>query len=169
MTFPAPTQRPKILRKVTVKNMRLGSSPNDELTASGTLFASFGLPRELSGLTPFLDIRRLWPDTLVFDGLPPPAHVSGIRSQAGATRPLPPLPDPLPEGAFARILPRDWLDASMLPDNGDEDDGVRVRWVTAQIIDVPLEILPGREEEFQVFVRKVSIRIIHTPLVEPCA
>jgi len=154
ITFPAPSQRPKILRKVTVKNMRLGSSPNDELTASGTLFASFGLPRELSGLTPFLDIRKLWPDTLVFDGLPPP-HVSGIRSQAGATRPLPPLPDPLPEGAFARIIPRDWLDASMLPDNGDEEDGVRVRWVTAQIIDVPLDILPGRDAEFQAFVDKI--------------
>jgi hypothetical protein len=164
MTFPGPSKRPKILRKVTVKNMRLGSSPTgDELTASGTLIASFGLPRELSGLTPLLDIRRLWPDTLVFDGLPPPANVSEMKGEDTATRPVPPLPDPLPEGAFARILPLDWLEANMLPDNGDEEDGVRVRWVTAQIVDVPLEILPGKEAEFQKFVRKVSVRIILIP------
>lgn len=163
MTFPGPSQRPKILRKVTVKNMHLGSSPTDELTASGTLVASFGLPRELSGLTSLLDIRRLWPDTLVFDGLPPPANISGMGGPDAATRPAPPLPDPLPEGAFARILPLDWLDASMLPDNGDED-GVKVRWVTAPIVDVPLEILPGKEAEFQKFVRKVSVSVPHCVL-----
>lgn len=166
MTLPALDRRPKILRKVTVRNMRLGSSPTDELTASGTLIASFGLPRELSGLTPFLDIRKLWPDTLVFDGLPPPARASRINSQGNRIRPAPPLPDPLPEGAFARILPINWLSSSMLPDNGDEDDGVPVRWVTAEIVDVPLKVLPGREAEFQAFVRKVSYRIIHARRVD---
>ncbi|KAF8311608.1 hypothetical protein DL93DRAFT_1402404 [Clavulina sp. PMI_390] len=172
ISLPAPAKKPKILRGLTVRNMKLGASEDgEELTASGTLFASFGLPAELSGLTPRLDIRRVWPDALVYDGLPPPQLRSGSAEKASVEvmvgrRPAPPLPKPLPAGAFARIRPTDWLNATTLDtiehqveaeaEYVDVDqDGVLVRWVKAELDNAPLDVLPGRDKEFQAFVRKL--------------
>lgn len=137
--------------------MKLTASPDgEELVASGTLFASFALPPELDRLTDLVDVRKIWPDTLVFDGPPPPIikpPPSNISFTIGGH--APPLPDPLPERAFARIRAPDWLAAQTLPPEGGSGDGDRR--VTAQIVEAPLEVLPGREEEFAEFVKKVHI------------
>lgn len=178
--FPGPPEKPRILQSVTIKDTRLGAGRSEkELAVSGTLIASFMLPKEISGggngkggLNERLDVRRLWPDALVFDGLPPPGFSSSASSSlqrpsswdANSTssssrtqteaRPVPPLPNPLPARAFARIRTPDWLVTHMLP---NRIIGSGERWVTAKLVDAPLEVLPGREAEFQAFVRKVSV------------
>jgi hypothetical protein len=160
--------------------MKLGASPSgEELTASGTLEASFVLPNELSGLAPKLDVRKIWPDALIFDG-PPPFTGADSREEIQnpslsrlseecsigfrSPRAPPPLPSPLPPRAFARIRPTDWLESHMLPDSNHTHDFVgddavtetKPRWVTAKIQDAPVEVLPGREAQFQAFLTKVD-------------
>ena len=66
-----------------------------------------------------------------------------------------PLPDPLPERAFAHIRPEDWLPSISTPMKSEDDEGSVVE-VTAKIVDEPLEVLPGRDKEFRSFVGKVS-------------
>lgn len=86
--------------------------------------------------------------------------------------PLPqplPLPTPLPMRAFGRITPRTWLNATSTnvphlddcdnyPDDAarkeGSDTGTNV-FVTAQVVDVPLEVLPGRQGALSRFVSKV--------------
>lgn len=70
--------------------------------------------------------------------------------------PAPSLPDPLPERAFAHIRPEDWLASESEPVESGEGEGSAVA-VSANIVDVPLEVLPGREREFSNFVSKVCL------------
>lgn len=145
--FPAPQPKPRILRDVTIHDMKIIPVGRTFL-ASGTVFARVVLPR---GMNIGLDVNRVFPDVLVFDGevpdsvelpdmmLPPPSH----------------LPDPLPERAFGHLRPSDWLPADSSPDESHEDDGSSFT-VTAKIVDVPLDVLPGRQKEFSDFVGKVT-------------
>lgn len=162
--------------------MRLNpSKTGDTLVASGTIYATFGLPLGMEDLTPLIDVRKIWPDTLIFNGEVPretPGNSTVGRIMTPGDNPL---PDPLPERAFARILPEHWIPAQViLPENTDDilgwDDAVLedshmytekekkvvTRVVTAEMIDAPLDVLPGRDDEFQAFVRKVSIYSFHT-------
>ncbi len=170
ITVPGPPKRPKILRNVTVKNMRLHPSESgDTLVASGTLFATFGLPTAMEDLTPLLDVRKVWPDTLIFNGKVPPEAPDNQTRRRIMTPGDSPSPVPLPERAFARIRPDDWLPAHVIPPENTSDTlewgevafenrrkEVVTRVVTAEIVNAPLDILPGRDEEFQAFVQKVS-------------
>jgi hypothetical protein len=93
-----------------------------------------------------LVVSRVLPDVLVFDGEVPDSSQSP---------PAPPsLPDPLPERAFGHIRPKDWLKSLSARDKSEEGEGAAYA-VTAKIVDVPLEVLPGRQKEFSNFVSKV--------------
>ncbi|KII91591.1 hypothetical protein PLICRDRAFT_696608 [Plicaturopsis crispa FD-325 SS-3] len=149
--FPGPNPRPHILRNVTIHGMHI--KPNGAGTtflASGTVYARAVLPK---GMNIGLDVNRVLPDVLVFDGEVPSEQGGGDEGEDGGV-PVPPLPDPLPERAFARIRPDDWLPSLSAPGEPDEDEGA-VFTVTAEIVDVPLEVLPGRQREFSGFVSKV--------------
>ncbi|KAF8868634.1 hypothetical protein BD779DRAFT_1593762 [Infundibulicybe gibba] len=130
--FPAPVPRPQLLRNVTIRNMKI--KPGTTFLASGTIFARVVLP---PGIELNLNVSRVFPDVLVFDGEPS----SG-------------LPDPLPERAFGHIKPDDWLDAVSVVGEPEEGQGT-VYDVTAEVVDIPLEVLPGRHQEFRTFVSKV--------------
>jgi hypothetical protein len=160
--FPAPPTRPHILRDVTIHDMKvkpLGS----KLFASGVIFARIVLPK---GMDLGLQVNRVLPDVLVFDGevppetkLPHPMYPGTRNNDTGSTPPRPPLPDPLPSKAFGHIRPSDWIDAlsvpEHLPHNGEEEENGAAFAVSARIVDVPLEVLPGRQKEFSNFVSKV--------------
>ncbi|EPQ50553.1 hypothetical protein GLOTRDRAFT_82301 [Gloeophyllum trabeum ATCC 11539] len=138
--FPAPHPRPQILRDVTIRDMKIKPSGpgGNQISASGTVFARAVLPR---GIDVRLEVNRVWPDVLVYDGEVPDVDYGDAP------------PVPLPEGAFAHIKPEDWLvSESVEEEPGNEGSVVAV---TAQIEDVPLEVLPGREKEFSHFVSKV--------------
>ncbi|CCM06180.1 uncharacterized protein FIBRA_08422 [Fibroporia radiculosa] len=159
--FPAPRPKPQILRDVTIKDMRI-KPVGAGMVASGTILARVVLPR---GIEVNVDVLRVLPDVIVYDG-PVPAEnepqavpVSHSRAVDGLddgedVPPAPPLPDPLPARAFAHIRPEDWLLAESKPAESEGGDGSAVE-VWANIEDVPLDVLPGREREFSNFVTKV--------------
>lgn len=115
------------------------------------------------------------PHILPIPSFPFPWHGGGGGQGRGRDPDDPaPLPDPLPDRAFARIRPDEWLIAKTLPNDSEEDpadieeegwiivdyeDGEEEGWsavVTADIHNVPLQILPGRDGQFRSFLSKVN-------------
>ncbi len=64
VTFPAPNPRPRVLRNVTIKDMRIKPGGNAFL-ASGTVQALIVLPQAFDVS---LDVLFILPEVLVFDG-----------------------------------------------------------------------------------------------------
>ncbi|KAI0689342.1 hypothetical protein BC835DRAFT_1283155 [Cytidiella melzeri] len=154
--FPAKRPKPQILRDVTIRDMKImPSSSGSTMLASGTIFARVVLPK---GIDVNINVTKVLPDVLIYDGEVPKspelAYSDGGRAPQSSLPPPHPLPDPLPENAFAHIRPDDWVLSSSLPVISDEDSGTSVE-VLAKIVDVPLEVLPGRDREFRSFVGKV--------------
>lgn len=144
--FPGPNPRPQILQNVTIRDMKLKpTGPGGQFLASGIVFARIVLPK---GMNLELNVSKVLPDVLIFDG-EVPSNASALKP------PKNPLPDPLPERAFGHIRPDDWLNATSTRDEGGEEDG-SVFAVSAKVVDVPLEVLPGRQKEFSNFVSKVG-------------
>ncbi|KAJ7824723.1 hypothetical protein B0H14DRAFT_2822778 [Mycena olivaceomarginata] len=129
LAFPAPSPRPA----------RKGGLQRKGFTASGTVYARVVLP---PGMEVGLHVGRVLPDVLVFDGevpedadLPapflPPSHLDEDEASPFPSFPVPSGPAPSEDGEGAAFA------------------------VTAKIVEVPLEVLPGREREFADFVGKV--------------
>jgi hypothetical protein len=185
--FPPPQHRLELLKDVSIENMSIhpGSLLNGDLNlldilASGIIHARVVLPH---GFDIDIQVIRLWVDCLVYDGDVTLSSESGSnftsnRDAINGVRnvnepPLPepfPLPNPLPLRAFGRITPRTWLNAtsSFTPyahlATSPEEEGTSV-YVTAQAVDVPLEVLPGRQGELSRFVTKV-IHFYHLCLID---
>lgn len=162
--FPAPRPPPQVLRNVTIQDMKIKPTNGGNMAASGTVFARVVLPR---GINVGLDVSKVLPDVLIFDG---PVSGEDDDTEDAALRRIVnmfssprerPLPDPLPERAFAHIRPDDWLPSISTPVETEGDEGSTVE-VTAKIVDVPLQVLPGRDKEFRNFVGKVSFYIAFT-------
>ncbi|KAG8216010.1 hypothetical protein J3R82DRAFT_8003 [Butyriboletus roseoflavus] len=143
--FPSPATKPKVLRDVTIRNMKV-KPYGSEFLASGEVFGLIVLPK---GMNFQMDVKQIMPDILIFDGdvddsLPPLGALGNVPSR---------LPQPLPPRAFGHILPDDWLDAESVYDGTDGEGSIFN--ISASIIDVPIQVLPGRQKEFSNFVRKV--------------
>jgi hypothetical protein len=171
--FPAPHPRPEVLRNVTIEGMKIHAS-GSAVVASGIVHGRIALPE---GMDVTLIINRILPDALIFDGAvttaSPDAHPPLITRTTRATKsmakkghgdddddvpPAPPLPSPLPPRAFARVRPSTWLATVSAPTSPRRDwneRGNTTLLVSAWFVDVPLEVLPGREREFRNFVTKV--------------
>ena len=153
-TFPSPKPRPRILRNVTIHNMKIKPT-GSVFVASGIVEARVVLP---PGINLGLDVFRVFPDVLIFDGEVPATATThpNHKSHNDSAPPEMPLPDPLPERAFGHIKPDDWLPSISTPVDPEDDEGV-VYIVTAKVVDVPVEVLPGRQKEFSNFVGKVGV------------
>ncbi|KZV75718.1 hypothetical protein PENSPDRAFT_661636 [Peniophora sp. CONT] len=174
-SFPGPVTKPHVLRDVKLEDMKI-KPVGQKFLASGNVLARVVLPRSMN--VP-LDVNAVLPDVLVFDGPVPregeeevtleswdwaKKHRKGHgeeEEEDDDIPPAPPLPDPLPPRAFARIRPDTFLNATShpgtpTPEERTEPGGVgSVTLVQARIEDVPLEVLPGRQREFGDFVGKV--------------
>jgi len=151
--FPAPDPRPQVLRNVTIKEMKVRALTSGTMLASGTVFANVVLPR---GMDMSLQVDAVYPQLLVYDGPVPdnePAGTGDLLGDDDLPAPMP-LPDPLPPNAFAYIRPGQWLESVSVP-LGRRDGEGSVFAVSAKIVDIPLEVLPGRQREFSNFVGKV--------------
>ena len=154
--FPALDHRPQVLRNVTIKEMKIRPLASGTMLASGTVFANAVLPK---GMDMSLQVDAVYPQLLVYDGPVPdgePVRTEGVTSENeddGLPDPMP-LPDPLPANAFAHIRPEEWLESISVPLDHEGEEGA-VFAVSAKIVDIPLEVLPGRQREFRNFVRKV--------------
>jgi hypothetical protein len=175
--FPAPVPPPKVLRDLQLRDMRV-KPQGSGFVASGTVSARVVLPR---GMRFDLSVRRMLPDVLVFDGPVPellpstsslfsssfpgrkpkpgkkPTNGGSDDDDEDETPPAPPLPDPLPAGAFAHIRPEHWLPALSVPLPPQGDDEGSCVGISSKIVDVPLQILPGRERLASDFIGKVSL------------
>ncbi|KAH7882984.1 hypothetical protein F5I97DRAFT_1930589 [Phlebopus sp. FC_14] len=144
--FPSPNPKPQLLRNVTIRNMKIKpASAGSGFLASGEVFARLVLPK---GMNFMMDVKRVFPDVLIFDGEVP--DISTLLTTCGNVHHV---TNPLPDGAFGRIQPDDWLDATSVYDGSD--DGGSTFSVTSWIVDVAVEVLPGRQKEFSNFVSKV--------------
>lgn len=169
------------------------TGPNGQFLASGVVEGLIVLPK---GMDIGLNVSRLLPDVLIFDGEVNSTDALASYSSGSMDRelnrdgdskefkwkwwkskhppPRDPLPDPLPDRAFGHIRPEEWLDAKSvrvdLDEDGDdfskkverkkgekEKETGAVYAVSAKVVDVPLEVLPGRQKEFSNFVSKVRI------------
>jgi len=137
--------------------------------ASGIVFAKVVLPK---GMNIGLEVFRVFPDVLVFDGEAPedvPLELDLPRRHDTVKKHTPPqmpsLPYPFPPRAFGHIRPDDWLpstsvrlestnDGFSVNGDGEEETGP-VYAVSAKVVDVPLQMLSGRQKEFSDFVGKV--------------
>ncbi|KAG8739307.1 hypothetical protein FRC10_005791 [Ceratobasidium sp. 414] len=159
--FPASVERPELLQDVQISNMRI-SLRGEQILASAFVRARVVPPDTLSALR--INATRVWPDLLVYDGPAPgvwpyddsnAASPSGVQYDERWSEPEPmPLPKPLPPAAFARIRPDSWVVAHTEATEGEQ--GV---WVHAQVTDVPLVVLPGRDAELRKFISKVLFNI----------
>ena len=168
--FPAPDPRPEVLRNVTIEDMKIHAS-GTTILANGVVHARIAMP---SGMDIMLYVSRVLPDVLIYDGpLPtgitstPTITPSSILTDCDTRNPddddddvppAPPLPSPLPPHAFARVRPNTWLTALSEPTTPRRDwneRGNTTLSLSAWFVDVPLEVLPGRESEFRSFVSKV--------------
>lgn len=150
--FPGPNPRPEILRNVTIKDLKIKPTGSVFL-ASGIVRAQVVLPK---GIDVGLDVFRVFPDVLIFDGEVPSSLLQVDYTSTGLP-PETPLPDPLPKNAFGHIRPEDWLPSQSDPIEPEDSDDGRIYAVSAKVVDVPLEVLPGRQKEFSSFVRKVKL------------
>lgn len=178
--FPPPSHKLEILRDVKIEDMNIHPGPLVanlpsfgmhlmDILASAKVHARVVLPE---GIDINLTVKRLWVDCLIFDGeVPPDLFPTNPPSFPTPTKsfkklddpPLPeplPLPTPLPPLAFGRITPRAWLNAtsSSHPQSDDievENTDGRSIYVKADVVDVPLAVLPGRQNELTKFVTKV--------------
>ncbi|KAG2159271.1 uncharacterized protein EDB93DRAFT_1334085, partial [Suillus bovinus] len=145
MEFPPPSSKPQILRNVTFHDMKI--KPNSASTgflASGSVFAHVVLPK---GIDLTLNVTRIFPDVLVFDGEVHESPSLLLPNQKEE------LPDPLPDRAFGRIRPEDWLEATSVQIDAEGEGSIFA--VSADMVDVPLEVLPGRQKQFSNFISKV--------------
>ncbi|KAK4687814.1 hypothetical protein P7C73_g2304, partial [Tremellales sp. Uapishka_1] len=142
LDFPGPSPPPKIIHSVTIEKMRI-TEAGGKMRASGTVVAEVELPIEMS--TVQVDIIAVLPDVLVFDGLVP--------DSLGADTPA---EEDYPLRAFGRIHPQDFLESSTiampLPDRPSR------MLVRAPLVNVPLDILPGRDSVLSDFVGKVVFK-----------
>jgi hypothetical protein len=154
--IPGPHPKPQILRNVTIHNMRIQPRSNGAFAASGTVYALAVLPK---GVDVELEFRRVFPDVLVFDGEAPDDVETWTTQDDPDEVPAPhPLPEPLPAHAFARIRPDEWLPSKSTPLPREGQGSTYA--ITADVVGVPLEVLPGRKSDFRRFVTKARSSII---------
>ncbi|KAG8871956.1 hypothetical protein FRB97_008175 [Tulasnella sp. 331] len=178
-TFPGPKERPKIVKTIHMRDMKLHPNGTNGFMASGTIEVGIALPDAVSDVE--LEVDKILPDILVFDGPPPPAFdkcdmtvgapLVAFRNQPAMIRraddddddepepfPAPPLPNPLPERAWARIRPTRWLNATSEPAPDPTSPGKNLTLVTSPFENLPLQLLPGRNAVFRKFVEKIVFK-----------
>lgn len=182
-----------LIKNVTISDLQIKPHPfsQEKLLFSGTIMGEIALPGELAAVD--VEVRRLWPDILVFDGKPPSMKKPGegdggdggipddggddddddddfVASAATKTTrssflssllfdkaeedddpSIPPLPSPLPSGAFGRVRPHTFANASTFY----SDDSPPKKLLKSKLVDVPFTVLPGRGKEFRAFTWKL--------------
>ena len=139
VTFPGPSPVPKLIRSVTIQDMRISES-RGHMTASGIVLAEIELPDQMEHID--VDVEGVLPDVLVFDGYP--------EDQED----IDPDDLPYPARAFGRIRPEQYLPSETT--RSDTERGILL--VRAPIHDVPIEVLQGRDKIMSDFVSKIIFR-----------
>lgn len=138
----SPDPDAQILQNVAIRQMRIdGTGPDSGILVSGSVVGDLVLPDGLDGLAKAIELKKLWPDVLVFDGSP---------NWTLDNKDFP--PDPLPQGAFARLSPQDW---SAVRTEVVEKEGHQVVQLEMKMSGAPMTVLPGRSDLFRSYMAKV--------------
>lgn len=136
--FPAPPSG-QLLKNVTIEGMRVRPE-GGEVLCSGTVKGVLELPEEMKALQSLLDITQIQPDVLVYDGDLPKPKAEGEEYP----------PDPLPRNAFGRLKTDHLIPATTVLDPTHNRT-----LLEAKLVDVPIELLPGRGDAFRRYVGKI--------------
>ncbi|SNX82262.1 uncharacterized protein MEPE_00968 [Melanopsichium pennsylvanicum] len=76
----------ELIKNVTINDLKITPHPfeQDKLLCSGTVMGELNMPGQLSSID--VKITHMWPDILVYDGLPPSMRKSLASTQDDATR-----------------------------------------------------------------------------------
>ena len=96
-----PAEQRDLLKDLQISNMRIHPAENggSGFACDGQIQGELVLPEAMNHLDGAINITSIWPDILLYDGLPP----------IGTDNDLPPVP--LPPNAFARFKTNSWAPA----------------------------------------------------------
>jgi hypothetical protein len=140
LIFPGPKPKPNILKSVTIERVRIVER-RGKMLVSGMVLAIVELPPAMERVN--VDVSDLLPDILVYNG-PVEDDDDGDGEE-------------YPPRAFGRIRPEDWLPAATEHLTDDPVNPYKMQ-VTAEIQEVPLEVLSGRDKVLSDFVSKIVFR-----------
>lgn len=135
-----PDQR-DLLKDLKIDKMRIHAAENGGAgwECDGEIQGELAMPEALDQLQGGINVTSIWPDIILYDGLPPPSK-TGQDDKA-----MP--PNPLPANAFARFRTKDWQPAETFI---NERNQTIMRSMTK---DIPLDIL--RREVLQKWIAKI--------------
>lgn len=121
-----PSEKRDLLKDLQMEHLRVHPSEGGEggFECDGEMAGRIIMPDGLDTLDDAVNITSIWPDILLYDGLPPPQRPDDRVP-----------PTPLPGNAFARFKTRSWAPAITYR---DEKNHTIMR---ATVKNVPLEIL----------------------------
>jgi len=121
-----PAEDRDLLKDLKIDKMRIHPAENggSGFECDGQIQGELVMPKAMDQLQGGLNITSIWPDIILYDGLPP----------AGTDEAMPPVP--LPANAFARFKPTDWVPADTFIDKATNATVMR-----AMVTNVPLDIL----------------------------
>lgn len=137
LVIPGPSPPPKIINSMSLEHMRISRS-DGETKASGTVIVEIDLPGDIGSIE--VDVEKVLPEVYMFDG--------PVQEGTGE--------EEYPPGAFGHIKPSEYLNSTTV--KGLDPEFPNRLTVRAPLVDVPVEILPGRKSLLADFVRKVVFK-----------
>lgn len=120
-----PQEQRDLLKDLQMEHLKVHGAEGGQggFECDGEMVGEIVLPPGLESLDNAINITSIWPDILLYDGLPP----------TGVDKVVP--PNPLPPNAFARFRPRAWSPATTYVNERN------ATIMKATVTNVPLEIL----------------------------
>lgn len=121
-----PAEDRDLLKDLKIDRMRIhpAEEGGNGFECDGQIQGDLVMPKAMDQLQGGLNITSIWPDIILYDGLPP--------AVPDDTMP----PTPLPPNAFARFKPTDWVPADTFIERSTNATIMR-----AMVTNVPLDIL----------------------------
>lgn len=133
-----PAEERDLLKDLKIGQMRIHGSETggSGWECDGEIQGKLAMPQGLDQLEGGINVTQIWPDIVLYDGLPPP----------GEDKKVPPVP--LPSNAFARFRTRDWAPAETAFDKASNATIMR-----SMVRNVPLDII--RSDVLQRWIAKI--------------
>lgn len=137
LIIPGPQPPPKVINAMSFEHMRISRSEG-ETRCTGTVIVEIDLPDGIGGID--VDVEKVLPEVYMFDG--------PVQDGDGE--------EEYPPGAFGHVKPADYLNSTTV--KGLDPAFPNRLTVRAPMVDVPVQILPGRSRLLADFVRKVVFK-----------
>lgn len=135
-----PDQR-DLLKDLKIDKMRIHGAENggSGWECDGEMQGELAMPEALDNLQGGINVTSIWPDIMLYDGLPP------VSANPEDDKTMP--PHPLPGNAFARFRTKDWQDAETFINERNQTI------MRSMVRNVPLDIV--RSDVLQKWIAKI--------------